>query len=228
MIYGRHPIGTVAYLGGVPAVLEDFAWSWAEMQAYNYEYLCLPNEYVHRDRAKVSYHSYARNTLVDRIKGDWLLQVDADHRFDPDLCARLVHLMKKHDVDVLSGLYVYKGEPHAPVIFQWVGDVGYSAIGDWDRRAEIFEIGSAGAGSLLVRRRVFDRIKAELRCGPFDVEPPFSEDHSFFNRCRKLGVKCYCAPLVEVEHLTVVGRNLRDYKVEEQVLGPRREVEGRI
>lgn len=226
-LYGRKPIGTVAYLGGVPAVLEDFAWSWAEMQCYNYEYLCLPNEYVHRDRAKVSYHSFARNSLVDRMKGDWLLQLDTDERFDPDLCARLVHFMQKHDVDVLTGLYCYKNPPHAPLLFTWISDVGYSAIGDWDRTADIFEVGSAGAGALLVRRRVFDRIKAELKCGPFDIEPPFSEDHSFFNRLRKLGLKAYCAPMVELEHLIPQGISLRDYKVEEQVIGPRQEVEGR-
>jgi hypothetical protein len=224
-LYGRKPIGTIAYMGGVVAIPEEFTYSLANMIAYNYEYVCLPNEYIHLDRAKISYHCFARNSLVDRMKGDWLLMLDTDHRFDPDVCARILHLAEKYKVDVISGIYCYKYEPYSPVAFRWNGE-GYEPIGDWDRSVDLFRVDSSGAGCLWVRKNVFKRIKSELKCGPFDIEWPYSEDHSFFNKLRKLEIKAYCAPLIEADHLTVTPVKIDNYKPVLESLGPRFEVEG--
>lgn len=225
MLFGRKVIGTIAYLGGVPAVFEDFTWCWGQMIAYNYEYLCMPNEFIYYDRAKVSYHSFARNSLVERMKGDWLLQLDTDHRFDPDLVARMLNKMNIHGIDVLVGVYCYKGSPNSPVLYSWTGK-GYVPIAAWDEKADIFEIGSAGAGCLMVKRSVFDRIRTELKQNPFDEEFPFSEDHSFFNRLRKLGIKAYACPTIEAEHLRVEPVRLADFKPSSEMLGNRIEVGG--
>src|SRR5262245_49717955 len=111
---GRKAIGTVGYLGGLMSVPEEFNWAWGQMIQYNSEYLAESNEYVHMARAKVSYHAAARNSLVDQMLGDWLLQLDTDHKFDPDMLARMLFQMDRHQVDVLTAVYVSKSYPHFP------------------------------------------------------------------------------------------------------------------
>lgn len=204
MRYENKPIGTIAYLGGLPALTEEFVWSWTQMVQYNSQYLCDAGEYVHYDRSKVSYHSFARNSLSSAIQGEWLLMLDTDHQFEPDLAVRMVHKMKKFNIDILTAFYQYKLPPHLPVLYYWNNDKNcYEVLTKWVGDPEIFEVGSAGGGCLLVKKKVYDRIRAELKEGPFDIIPPYSEDHSFFCRCRKLGIKAWCAPKIEHHHLTM-------------------------
>lgn len=227
MLIGRKPIGTIAYMGGVPTLPEPFVWSWGQMIQYNNDYLINGNESVFYDRATVSYHSFARNTLVQRMKGDWMLMLDTDHKFDPDVTARMLAKMNKYNIDVLVGLYLYKFEPHSPVLYRWNEEnENLELIGDWDKDVELFEVGSSGGGCLLVKKSVFDRIKKELKEEPFDIIPPFSEDHSFFQRLRKLGIKAYCDPSIEFPHLTFKALTLKDYDKESIKLSPKYEVEG--
>lgn len=211
MLLGKKPIGTIAYLGGVPAVLEEFCFSFAQMMQYNAEFLCGPNEYIHLDRAKVSFHAFARNRLADNMRGDWLLMLDTDHQFEPDLCHRLLDRMDRCNVDVIAGVYAYKNPPHLPTLYHWNENDGLEQIGKWEGRATLFECGSAGAGALMVRRKVFDRIEEELKEGPFSVIHPWGEDHSFFSRLKKLGIKAYFDPRIEAKHLAVKPVSIHDY-----------------
>jgi hypothetical protein len=223
----RRCIGSIAYLGGLPAVLEPFCWAWGQLIQYNTEYLCAPGEYVHYDKATVSFHSFARNSLVERFLGDWLLMLDTDHVPDPDLAMRLVTVMLQADVSVVSGVYCHRTPPQSPVLYQWNdGGTGLSPIGDWDRDVKLIEVGSAGGGALLVRRSVYDRIRAELHSGPFDITPPFGEDHSFFKRCRTLGIPVYAAPTIESRHLEVRSFGLDTYMPPDGLTANRVEVGG--
>ncbi len=204
MLLGRKALGTVAYLGGVPAVLESFTWSWGQMIHYNHEMFVEGPHYVHYDRASISDHGPARNSLVSRFLGDWLVMMDTDHRFDPDIVARLVRTADEAGVDVLSAVYQMKQSPHVPVLFQWVGE-GLQPMGVWPPDVKVLQIGSAGAGCLFIRRSVFDRLaNAYPNTNPFDKLHPFSEDHSFFLRCKEQGIKCYAAMHIESNHLRVI------------------------
>lgn len=226
MLYGRKPIGTIGYLGGLMAVPEEFAWSWGQMIQYNAEYLCEPGEYVHLNRATLSFHAAARNLLTQQIYGDWLLQFDTDHSFEPDMAARLVYLMNKHDVDVITGVYVAKTWPHPPVLYRWNDDEKLEQLAAWDASCPLIQIGSAGGGNLLVRRRVFERIRKEMNENPFDIIHPFGEDHSFFLRLKRLGIAVYAAPMVSSQHLGVKGYTTDDFDIEAVGVGPRIEVGG--
>ncbi len=55
----------------------------------------------------------------------------------------------------------------------------------------------------MIRRRVFERIAAEMKQKPFDPIGVWSEDFSFFVRLIQLGIKVYCAPDIETYHLMV-------------------------
>lgn len=200
-VIGKNINGTVAYMGGVMSLPEPFVHSWTQMVQYNYEYL----EPIKYDRATVSYHSFARNSLVDNMQGDWLLQLDTDITFEPDLLGRMLHKMDKFGIDVLSGLYLYKSSPHPPVAYNYDPKKKEKQIlGDWQKDADLIPLKSAGAGCLLVRRSVFDRIRSTGE-GPFDIyfdsKSALSEDHSFFERCWKLDIPVYAAPDIWVNHL---------------------------
>jgi GT2 family glycosyltransferase len=144
------------------------------------------------------------------MQGDWLLMLDTDHVFEPDLCARLLKLANECEVDVITGLYQFKHGHHSPVLYRFQ-EPASCPWGDWDREAKLFQVDGAGAGCLWVRRSVFQRLRAELGDGPFDITPPFGEDFSFFRRLATLGIPAYCAPAVECHHLRSAPVTLADY-----------------
>lgn len=210
MILGRKPLGTVAYMGGIPAVLEEFCWSWGQMIAYNAEFVEDSTHYIHYDRVKYSDHAPARNTLVDRFYGDWLLMLDTDHEFEPDILRRMLYSLNTYNIDVLSGLYRFKKPPYSPVIYAYSpSGEGPSPIASWNKDIKILEIGASGAGCLLVRRKVYTTIRGTGE-GAFDRFPGCSEDHSFFRRLKKLGIKSYCDMTIEAQHLRVLPVTERD------------------
>lgn len=204
----------------------EFAWSLAQMIQYNSEYICQSNEFIHLTKAHLSYHSAARNQLVDTAQGDWLLMLDTDASFDPDLVARMLRVFDKYQLDVLTGLYHHKSPPHPPVIYK-NSDNGemFDLIGDWTKPEGeyLIPVGSAGAGCLMVRRSVFNKIK-ESGESPFDIIHPFGEDHSFFKRLQKIGIQGYCDPTIQTFHLRTQPIAFEDYDKEELILGPRQEV----
>lgn len=235
MLYGKKPLGTIGYLGGLMALAEPFCWSFSQMIQYNNDYVCMENESIHYNRAMISFHAAARNYLVDNMLGDWLLQLDTDVTFDPDLLARMLMVFNRpidtgQQIDVLAGLYQHKAAPHHPVIYTWTEDKkNLVHLGDWEKYDEghfVIPIASAGAGALLVRRTVFDRIKKELKESPFDITHPYGEDHSFFLRLNKLGIKAYCDPLITVNHLRLDPITMDDYQRDDVVID--RTIKGEI
>lgn len=217
MLIGREIIGTVAYMGGIMSLPIPFIDSWQRMVEYNSEYLVQQKERISYTFATVSYHSFARNSLVDQMKGDWLLQLDTDITFDPDIVGRMLLKMDRHNIDVLIAPYVYKSHPHPPVVYGWNPKKKEKFIlGDWDDKADVIPVRSSGAGCLLVRKKVFDKIKSKLGESPFDIyfdkKTPLSEDHSFFERCWKLRIPVYFSPSITVGHLVYNSLTLnKDY-----------------
>lgn len=204
-------VGTVAVMGGVPAVYPAFVNSYKNLILWNAQYLCHPGEYVHYpDPPTASIHDLARNGLVDGMRGDWLLMIDSDHQFAPDLLYRLLVLADRTDAQVAVGFYQYKGEPHIPVVY--VEREGrLLPLCGWDKDIYAVEVAAAGAGCLWVRREVFDRVRDELGEKPFDRVGGNGEDISFFLRLKKLGVKAVCSPRIECHHLETRPVSLADY-----------------
>ena len=204
MLTRKKTIGTVGYMGGIMSLPEPFVWSWTQMIEFNREALCQEDEQIHYTRTKYSLHSAARNDLMEHMKGDWLLQLDTDMVFDPDFCARLVRVMHVYNLDIVTGVYPYKSNPSVPTLYHFDEDRRRHdpiAVPDEALDMEVFEVDSAGGGCLLVRRSVFERIVTETKQPPFEHIPPCGEDHSFFMRARKLGIKAHCAWKVHASHL---------------------------
>jgi GT2 family glycosyltransferase len=197
---------------------------------YNYEYLCQPTQKIYYGEATISDHSFARDSLIEDMKGDWILMLDTDISFEPDIAARMLSKMEKHNIEVLIGLYPYKGNTPAPVAY------GYNkkerrrfVIGDWDKTKDIIEIHSAGAGCLMIRKTAVDKIKKDLKTSLFAHLGAYSEDNSFFERLHKVGIKAYFSPTIMVEHLVYRKISLeKDYHPSEYQLKKEPNVEGRI
>ena len=204
MLLMRQSIGTVAYMGGLMAVPEPFVWSLTQMLQYSSEHLCAPNQIIHLTKSITSYHAWARNGIAENILGDWVLMLDTDQTFEPDLLCRMVSLLNEFDLDVLTGLYHYKIPPHNPVLYAWDAQgQQFHGIAGWSTPGRLLRVDCAGAGCLMIRRRVFERIAAEMKQKPFDPIGVWSEDFSFFVRLIQLGIKVYCAPDIETYHLMV-------------------------
>lgn len=204
MLCGKHPIGTIGIMCGLQAVPEYFMWSYAQMIQFNSEYLVQPNEFIHYNKTAISYHSSARNGLVSTMLGEWLLMLDTDHQFEPDIVARLLKVMQNNpDVDVLSGLYLHRSAPHMPVVYQW-SDVGLVRVADWMKHESMYllPVGSVGAGCMLIKRKALKKVMDHFQCEPFDIIHPYGEDHSFMKRCFELEMGLFVAPMIQCYHVT--------------------------
>lgn len=203
-------IGTVGRMWS-DMMYAQCADSITEMMQLSQMTLCRPNEMILFNKANVSYHEMGRNQLVEEMEGDWLLQVDTDHVWAPDMLIRLLNLQKRFDAPVISAIYQYKHPPHGPVAAFWTGDKTLTPLAEWDRTADIIPVGAVGGGALLVKKEVFKRIKSELNEMPFQITEGLSEDYSFCRRCRKLGIPIHLAPQVETHHLIRHALSVDDY-----------------
>lgn len=211
-------VGTISRMWSDSAY-SSFMDSLVELVQVSEKSLCGPGEMILYNKANISWHSGGRNQLVEEAEGDWLFMLDTDHVFAPDLLIRLLEIRKKYGTEVLSGIYQYKHPPHGPVAGFWQGEKSLAPLADWDRSAEILEVGAVGGGCLLVDRKVYRRIIAELRENPFDIIEGLSEDYSFCKRCQKLGIPVYLAPKVQCHHTIRTVLDIEDYRPDGPVKG---------
>ena len=219
MLMQKRPIGTIAYVGrGSNA--EDFTWAWSQLVQYTFEHLsmfCNPEkETIYVLRGSRSGQYFTRNWLAQAQLGDWVLMLDNDHTFEPDLLWRMLRVFNRPDfpIDVLCGLYQYRGSPYNPVLYHYDEKVeGYVHITHQatTEPLQIGRIGAAGGGHLMVRRRVFDRIRDEMKQKPFNPYDPWGEDFAFFERLRVLGIPVWCCPDIQSYHLRVEETTMEDF-----------------
>lgn len=203
-------IGTIGRMWS-DVMYSSFSDSLLEMFQVSEKTLCGPDEMIFFDKASISWHEGARGQLVERMQGEWLLMVDTDHVFAPDMLIRLLALREKYKAPVISAIYQYKHPPHGPVAGLWTGDKSLAPLTDWDREQEVLEVGAVGAGALLVDRKVYGKIQRELGEAPFSITEGLSEDYSFCRRCRELKIPVYLATNVQCHHTIRTVLDLEDY-----------------
>lgn len=127
-----------------------------------------------------------------------ILLIDDDMAYRPDALLKLL----EHDVDVVTGLYLSRAYPHAPIVFDLADDEGSAfpmyLIGDEPRLKSIV---AAGLGFLLMRTSIFEKLeKPYIRLGELDAQE-WCDDIGFFNRLRKSNIKSYCDMDVHIGHM---------------------------
>jgi len=183
------------------------------MREFNTEFVCQPGELIHYTRAKASLHAGARNFIASERRGNWTFMTDTDHVMEADTVYKMLALMQKFQVPVLTGIYQHKALPHHCMLWHWSeAENGFIPIIEYDKNVQVFRVDAMGAGCLLIANPVFDRMaQAFPDEGPFDHLGRYGEDFSFALRCKRLSIPIYATPLVETIHLMVRGITEADY-----------------
>jgi len=219
---GRRVLGTVAFCQKDWFVTpRQHAKCARELHAWTAECMASAGKSVRFMEELGTDHSIVRNAIAAKFWGNWLLQLDCDHTFLPNILQRMLAVFQERKLDVLTGLYYQKKPPYLPVIYTWNDRTQlFEHMASWP--GEVFRVDGAGGGCLLVRRGVFGQlarlreivaergspserpIPASAFGQPFDRIPEWemSEDLSFFYRCYLAGIKVWAHPGVVCHHLT--------------------------
>jgi len=151
----------------------------------------------------------ARNEICAAVLGsneDYLLFLDADMVHPADMVERLLAA----DKPVITARYHLKKPPFAAIAYvkhrTQDGPHRYASI---HFAKGVIEIERGGAGALLIRRDVLQKIYDKIGHNWFRYqrgpEPPYdftvSEDFWFFQQAREAGFKCYCDWDCECPHI---------------------------
>lgn len=163
----------------------------------------------------------ARNILVKealKSNAEFFLLLDADHIPEtppnPNEALRLLHrVLQETGESMVTGLYRAK-QAHGFNYAIWKevvkpdGSPGFVHIQDWPQGVNFFEVDVAGAGFMLIRRKVFEDMAKAGYGQPskpfFHWEDPdqMSEDFDFMCKVRKeFGYKVWCFADVRLSHM---------------------------
>ena len=144
--------------------------------------------------------AHGRNVVIKdafKFECSHILYVDDDMTPDTDALERLL----KHNVDIVTGLYLTGSYPHQPLIFDFVGPEGALATYLDGPLPELIPIQGAGLGFCLIKMNVFERLDPPyFRLGELDPEQ-WCDDIGFFYRAHQAGIKAYCDTTVCVGHI---------------------------
>lgn len=153
----------------------------------------------------------ARNAAVEiflRSSADWLLTLDTDIGFPPDLLDQmLAHAQAPYaeSYSIISGFYKTVMETGSQYLD---GSVSFKELplalkendrgrfGPYEKYEGAMEVDAVGAGCLLVHREVFD----SLGSGWYDTVRGLGEDISFCVKARQAGYKILCDTDIELSH----------------------------
>jgi hypothetical protein len=138
-----------------------------------------------------------RNLLHDVPEASHLFFMDDDMLFPKDALTKLL----ARDVDIVSGFYVMRGEPWLPVAFRNFQDRYIHLL---QFVPGLQEVDACGAGCLLIKRGVFERMTDPY----FTYSNPrtgqqSTEDMMFCEVARSLGYKIWLDFDVKCKHLAI-------------------------
>ena len=147
----------------------------------------------------------ARNELAltaVQLDVDYVLWLDSDMVFAPDLLERMLKTMQEKDIDILTGLYFRRVAPYTPVLFDKLemdGEIcNFNEFTEIPK--ELFEVGGCGFGCVLMKSEVFYSVQGKFR-QMFAPIANNGEDVAFCWRARECGYKIWCDPSIICGHV---------------------------
>ena len=127
---------------------------------------------------------------------DWLLMIDDDHVFAPDLLTRLL----SHEKDIVAALCLRRDEPYGPFCFEKEPTPGvYQPVNlHLHGPDELLKVRAVGTGAMLIRRQVFEKIADPW----FTITDSSGEDMRFCAEASRNGFEIYCDLGARIGHLT--------------------------
>lgn len=156
---------------------------------------------------------FARGSLLKKaIEGtyDYLLMVDSDMQFEPDVISRMVDVITQNNLDYVSSLCFKRCYPTEPVICKSIdyafdpekGVIKHDVVLWTDYPKDtLFECGGSGFGMVIIKVEKMVRMIEKFKMSPFEPLPGLGEDYSFCLRFHECGFKMYCDSRIKIGHI---------------------------
>lgn len=172
------------------------------------------NTYIGIESNSLVYSARANLTMrAIEIGAKYILFIDSDMVFPPELVEQMVKVAEENDADLLTGLYFKRKLPTQPLICDEVYfkqdpqtgmvDTGARIYEDYPRDS-VFEIAACGMGCCLIKMSAIQDCANACRMSPYQPLPGLSEDFSFCFRMKQLGKKMLCDSRVKVGHVGTI------------------------
>lgn len=156
-----------------------------------------------------------RNELVKKFlssESDWLLQIDSDHSFRPNLLRFLMRTADSSIKPMVSGLYTNierindydESFQIVNCVYREADNGQYSSV-EIPKNLQPFEIDAAGTGIFLCHRTVFEKMDypwfwIELFQNSDGSTQMMNEDLAFCRAAKMAGFSIWCNPMAEATH----------------------------
>jgi hypothetical protein len=211
------PVGTV----GIPC--RDFMNTDTALSIFATDWTGLPVDVlIHKGNVL----TMQRNSLIQRMRGDWLLFIDDDMVWEKDAVKRLVQSLKDlqeagQEPDVLGALCFRRVAPFQPTLYVRHEDGPYRYLEDWEGR--YIEVDATGMAFCLITKKCFERV-AGTEMPPFeerikmDKLPDFfrwtgalGEDLRFCQDVRNAGGRIIVDTDIHIGHMAESKRGYKDF-----------------
>jgi len=155
---------------------------------------------------------YAREDLISKANGDYILFIDSDAQFSPEHFERLM----AHDTPIVACVAKYHDQRVKALKwnFGWYIPQAFEPLGVWLRNplcdeelgTDLIEVDYTGCHFALIKKEVIDKMDfprfEPLPCNLIHpkIKGYMSEDGAFYWKAKQLGYKVYVDPLCHVGH----------------------------
>lgn len=148
----------------------------------------------------------ARNELARQAiksEADWVLWLDSDMVFEPDLLKKMLKVCEENNIDFLTGLCFRRKPPYTPTLFDRLDKMEHGA--SYTTIMSVpegrFKVGGCGFAGVLMSTDVLLSVAARFGGRMFDPLEGFGEDVSFCWRARQCGYEIWCDSDIELGHI---------------------------
>lgn len=148
----------------------------------------------------------SRNNLAKhavKMGADYVLWLDSDMMFEPDLLENMLDTMQANNLDILSGIYYRRKAPFSPVLLKKlsIDENNFCEHENFNSYPEdsIFEVEGIGFGCVMMKSEVLFDIAGKYQDW-FSPLGRVGEDLSFCWRARGCGFKIYADPKIQLGH----------------------------
>lgn len=220
---GDDPIGSISF------PVRDFMNAATVSSLMGTDWSFLGNRRLDRTIIQGSILPLQRNEAVQRMRGDWLLFIDDDMTWEPDMIGRLVesyYEIKEEATEpfMLGGLCVRRTPPHQPTMYAREHPTSgmYNFMEDWGPEAEVIEVDATGMAFIMIGRDVFEAIMGgpmpdredRLKLPPWEFfywRGSMGEDLRFCADAKEKGVRIYVDTRVRPGHIGERAFTIEDF-----------------
>jgi hypothetical protein len=217
---GAECVGTIAMCTRDDVAAQTaISWMMDDRQGY-----LGPGQFALRYIVQGNVLIFQRNQCVRDMDGEWILFIDSDMVFQPDVVKDIIQTREKYDFDMLGALCHQRMAPYQPTVYRRAANSehGYTFLEQWQEGAAV-EVDATGMAFCIIHKRVFDRIlkanNVEVGFPPLSERkrmppPPFfrwegqyGEDFDFCQQAKASGSRIFVDTTIRVGH---VGQHVFD------------------